>query len=106
LVSAFHKGLSETGYVEGRNLAVELRSRSIAALADPPPPRKIGSKRAPEIWFSRALSRFFNTTAGRPMDATVEQLTVVTFDLEEDLDKGIAKKRRRTAGEHYRKKTK
>jgi putative ABC transport system substrate-binding protein len=26
LVSAFHKGLSETGYVEGRNLAVELRS--------------------------------------------------------------------------------
>jgi hypothetical protein len=80
------------------------RRKAIADLDDPPPPRKRGAKRAPEIWFSRAMSKFFVRNAGKPMDETVELLTEVVFDRR--VEPGIAKKRRQTAGEHSRKKSK
>ena len=80
------------------------RRKAIADLDDPPPPTKRGAKRAPETWFSRAMSKFFVRNAGKPMDTTVEDLTDVVFGV---LTKaGTAKKRRQTAGEHFRKKSK
>jgi putative tryptophan/tyrosine transport system substrate-binding protein len=33
LVAAFHRGLNETGYVEGRNVAIETRARTADAFA-------------------------------------------------------------------------
>jgi hypothetical protein len=84
----------------------EERQKAIAALALPPPPRKLGAKRAKETYFSPLLSDFFAKTIGRPVDTVVEILTDVAFDLSGELASGIAKGRRRSAGKHYRKKTK
>jgi hypothetical protein len=85
------------------NIAEE-RQKLIAALALPPPPRKRAAKRVQEIWFSQAMSKWFATNIGRPVDAVVEILTDVAFDLSGELAPGIAKGRRRSAGKHSRKK--
>ena len=88
-----------------RNIAEE-RQKAIAALALPPLPRKLGAKRAKETYFSRLLSVYFAKIIGRPADTVVEILTDVAFDLSGELAPGIAKGRRRSAGKHYREKTK
>jgi hypothetical protein len=80
------------------------RHNAIAAADDPPLPTKRGAKRAPEGWFSQAMSKFFLRHAGKPMDRTVEFLTDVVFDVQ--VEPGIAKQRRRAAGAHFRKKSK
>jgi hypothetical protein len=85
------------------NLSEE-RKKALLALGLPPPPRKRAAKRAQEIWFSHMMSDFFATNIGRPVDAAVEILTDVAFDLGGELAPGIAKGRRRSGGKHYRKK--
>jgi hypothetical protein len=80
------------------------RRNAIVAADDPPLPTKRGAKRAPEGWFSQAMSKFFLRNAGKPMDRTVEFLTDVVFDVQ--VETGIAKQRRRAAGAHFRKKSK
>jgi len=86
------------------NIAEE-RKKLIAAIALSPPPRKRVAKRAQEIWFSQLMSEWFATNVGRPVDAVVEILTDVAFDLGGELAPGIAKgRRRRSAGKHSRKK--
>ena len=81
------------------NIAEE-RQKSIATLALPPPPRKLGAKRAREVWFSQAMSNWFVKGIGRPVDAVVETLTDVAFDVRGKLAPGTAKGRRRSAGKH------
>src|SRR5262249_48427148 len=83
----------------------EERQKAIAALALPPLPTKRGAKRAPETWFSRAMSDFFVKIFGKPSDAIFETLTDVAFDLKGRLEPDIARGRRRSAAAHYPKKS-
>jgi hypothetical protein len=79
------------------------RQEAVEALSLPPPPRKLGARRARETYFSRIMSKYFDTTCGDPLDQVVLALTDIAFDRKGEIAPGAARSRRRSAA-HSRKK--
>jgi hypothetical protein len=81
----------------------EARSKAIIDLLLPLPPRKRGAQRAQQTYFSRIMSIYFEIYCRRPMDALIETLTNIAFDLKGEMTPGTARSRRRSAPAHSRK---
>ena len=77
-------------------LAVE-SARVLAAAALPPIPHKRNSRTMRETYFGRAMSDFFKSTYGKPLDEVVAALTVVAFDLRDGPDSATIRGRRRSS---------